>query len=101
MHDTGQLLASSHNVERGELTGSDVLDLSHNEHTILTDNFSEHDVLAIEERCRFSRDEELTSVRVGTRVGLLASHTRSAFETENETGTRINLPYSIIRPDRE
>lgn len=52
------------------LTSRDVLNLSHHQHTILSDHFSENDVLSIEERCRLGRNEELTAVRMRSRVGL-------------------------------
>lgn len=53
-----------------KLTCGHVLNLSHDEHTILTNHFPKHDVLSIEERCWLCRDEELASVRMRSRVGL-------------------------------
>ena len=47
-----------------------VLDLAHDEHRVLADDLAEHDVLAVEERRRVARDEELAPVRVRARVGL-------------------------------
>jgi len=45
----------------------DILNLAQSEHAV--DDFAKDDVLPVEEIARCGRDEELTTVRVGARVG--------------------------------
>lgn len=42
-----------------KLTGRHILDLAHDEHAVLAQHLTKHDVLAVEEGCRCRGDEEL------------------------------------------
>lgn len=86
-------IASPIGSNSNQLTSRDVLNLPHDEHTVLSQDFTKYAMLAIEERCWCRGNEELRDREEGVSFGGedLSAKEGSTYLAAVGTGSGIGL----------